>query len=98
MNLKQQENAIRLFALIAVGVALLIILFMPRDTYAQSMAKEHAKLQKELCFQTWQSKQGKTRIQAAKQAVKQSKEANKSAKQSDRINRKEDRILAKIEG
>lgn len=97
MNFKQQENAIRLFALIAVGVALLIILFMPRDTYAQSMAKEHAKMQKKLSFEIWQSKQGKTRIQSAKQAVKQAKQANKSVKQSDRINRKEDRILAKIE-
>lgn len=97
MTLKEQEKAIRLFALLIVAVCMIIIMLMPTESNGQSMAREHAKLQKELSFETWHSKQAKTRIKAAKEAVRQAKDSNKSMRQADKINRKEDRILAKIE-
>lgn len=97
MTLKEQEKAIKLFAALVVAVCMIIIMLMPTKSNAQSMAREHAKLQKELSFQTWQSKQAKTRIRTAKESLRQAKDSNKSIRQADKINRKEDRILAKIE-
>ena len=96
MTIKDQDRAIKLFAAIVVGTALLIVLFTTGTANAQAGITYHKKLQKERSFETWEKNQPKTRIKAVKLAVKQSKEVNGHRNQTARLVRKEDRIRQRI--
>jgi hypothetical protein len=89
MNIKEQENQIRLFAAIVIIIALLIIMLIPHSGFSQSDVKHHAKLQREYNYES--------RIKANKAFTLASAKDNlKISKANNRKNARHKKHLARI--
>jgi hypothetical protein len=95
--MKHNQEVPRNFALIVCAlmfIAILIVLFAPRAE-AQSMAKDHAKLQKELSYENVMKRNGYGTVKEAKEIYKEKKRSARGSKKKSRIIHKRELYLTK---
>ncbi len=83
-NYQKLQRKLAIVSLAIIGLSLLAILFMPK-AHAQSMAKDHAKLQKELSFENVMSRNGYGTVKEAKELYNEKKRSNRESKKKSRV-------------
>jgi hypothetical protein len=89
MNIKEQENQIRLFAALVVALSMILIMILSNTAEAQTAKRYHAKLQKEYSFER--------RLKANKAfTLSSAKDKLKISKANNRKNARHKKHLARI--
>jgi hypothetical protein len=89
----KEKIKIGILAFLLIWIAIVI---SSGKAKAQSSVRNHAKLQKEMSYETWLKNEPKNRINQVKSAVNQSKDIQKKRNKTAKLVRREEALRAKI--